>query len=381
MENVLIPHTFHRNFVVASAPSHTETVDGIVHEFYEDGVPAFLEYELGRLYRSIFSSLAQFRIRGGADNANVYIARSGDSVLSALLYRIEGPRAVVINQCFTLEEAEASRFTARLFERYPRLDTICFQAIDCRLQSPPYPMLLSRFGEDFVLQLPSTIEDYHGKLGKSTRSYVNRYLKKLYRTYPTFSFEVLDGEDVREADVDAVFEMNRVRMEERGLIYGFNADYPARTTKLLKETGLLCLAKIDGVICAGTVLYEVEGEYFLDVLSHQSKYHEVGLGTLCCYLSICECIRRGGKAYHFLWGYYDYKIRLGGVERTLFEVTFYRSRLSMLKHPMPVLKQAAKGRVQDLKRAIHDGIQQDKPYARLTGKLLAYCRRMRAGFS
>jgi hypothetical protein len=344
-------------------------------------MPAFLEYEIGRLYRSIFSSLPQFRIHGGADNASVYVARCEERILSALVYRIEGPKAVVVNQCFTLEDAESTRFANYMFKRFPHLDAICFQAVESRLLSPSYPVLLSRFGEDFVLQLPATVEDYHAHLGKSTRSYVNRYLKKLYRTYPSFSFEVCSGDDVREADVEAVFEMNRQRMAERGMSYGFSADYPARTAQLLRETGMLCIAKIDGIVCAGTVLYQVEGEYFLDVLSHKSEYNDAGLGTLCCYLSICECIRRGGKAYHFLWGRYDYKTRLGGVERTLFEVTLYRSRLSMIKRPLPVLKQAAKGRLLDMKKSIREGMQRDGLFARIAGRLLGYCRRMRASFS
>jgi hypothetical protein len=378
VENVLRPRFLPHDFALTSVPNHTEALGDIVHESYEGGMPAFLEHELGRLYRSIFSSLPQFRIRGGADNASVYVARSEERILSALIYRIEGSTAVVANQCFTLGDAEAARFANYMFKRFPQLDTICFKAVESRLHSPSYPMLLSRFSEDFVLELPATVEDYHAHLGKSTRSYVNRYLKKLSRNYPGFSFEVCCGEEVREADVAVVFEMNRQRMEERGMPYGFSADYPARTTQLLRETGLLCLAKVDGVICAGTVLYQVEGEYFLDVLSHKSEYNDVGMGTLCCYLSICECIRRGGKAYHFLWGRYDYKTRLGGVERTLSEVTLYRSRLSMIKRPVPVLRQTAKGRLRDMKKAIHERMQQEGVFARVAGRLLAYYRRMRS---
>src|SRR5690606_22906735 len=90
-------------------------------------------------------------------------------------------------------------------------------------------------------------------------------------------------------------------------------------------------------------------EYYLDVLSHDSEFSDIGLGTLCCYLSVCECIRRGGRVYHFLWGRYDYKLRLGGVERPLFDVTLYRSRLPMMLRPVPVIKQAAKGHLYQMK--------------------------------
>ena len=177
-----------------------------------------------------------------------------------------------------------------------------------------FPVHICWCSEDFVLGLLTTVEEYYSQLGKSTRNYINRYLNETKRNFPGFTFEAFTGNDIREEDVAAIFEMHHARMTERGLAYGYSEGYPARATQLLRETGLLCVVKIDGKVCAGTILYCVEGEYFLEALSHRSEYNDVGLGTLCCYLSICECIRQDGKIYHFLWGRYDYKLRLGGVE-------------------------------------------------------------------
>ena len=378
MENTLRSLPSNHAFVLAPVPDHTETMDDVVLESYDEGVPDFLEYELGRLYRSVFCSLTQFRIHGGAENASVYVAHAGGHIRSILLYRIEGRKVVVINQCFTLEDAELARFAAYIFQRFSHVDAISFRVIDCQVRNSAYPVQAHRCSEDFVLALPRTVEEYHSSLGKSTRSYVNRYLNKLRRTHPSFTFEVHSGESICQQDVEAVFLMNRQRMAERGMSYGYDAGYPARTTQLLRETGLLCLAKIDGSICAGTILYEVEGEYYLDVLSHKSEYSDLGLGTLCCYLSIGECIRRGGKVYHFLWGRYDYKLRLGGVERPLSEATFYRSRLHMLMHPLPVLKHAAKGRLLQMKRTMYEMAERDQMLGRVGVKLLQRLRRTRA---
>lgn len=377
MDIALSTDSSHTAFDLTPTPDHVEMLDDIVLETYEDGIPDFLKAELGRLYRSIFSSLPQFRIHGGADRAVTFVARSGPRILSVLIYRIEGRKAVVVNQCFTLSDEEVSRFVRYIFRRYPAVDAVGFNFVENRLHGLPYPMLAHRCSEDFVLKLPESIDAYRAMLGKSTRNYVNRYLNKLKRDYPEHSFEILSGDQICEEDVFAVFEMNRVRMAERGLVYGFAPDYPARTTRLLRQTGMLCLLRINGSICAGTILYCVDGEVYLDVLSHKSEYREVGLGTLCCYLSICECLRRNAKVFHFLWGRYDYKLRLGGIERHLCEVTIYRSSLGMLLRPLPVLKQAARGRLYAARIWYQQFSEDEKPGSRLIGKILDGMRRRR----
>lgn len=349
MEIALSPISSPHALVLAPAPDYVESLDDVILESYEEGIPDFLELELGRLYRSIFSSLPQFRIHGGAEYATTYVARAGSCILSVLIYRIEGRRAVVSNQCFTLHSEEIIRFMRYIFKRYPSVDAVSFRAVDNQLHSLPYPAQTYRCNEDYVLRLPDSVDAYHAQLGKSTRSYVNRYMNKLKRQYPGYSFEALTGDAICQEDVVAIFELNRARMGERGTTYGFAEDYPAKTTRLLKQVGLLCVLRIDGRICAGTILYCVHGEYFLDVLSHDSEFNDIGLGTLCCYLSICECIRRDGKVYHFLWGRYDYKLRLGGIERPLSDVSIYRSRLSMALRPVPVIGQAVKGQLYRMK--------------------------------
>ena len=307
----------------------------------------------------------------------MYVARTSSQVLSALLYRIERSEVVVINECTTLEDKEVSRFTNFIFKRFPDIDVIRFHAVDAQIDSLAFPVQLYRCSEDFVLGLPATVEEYYSQLGKSTRSYINRYLNKIKRNFPSFTFEAFTGNDIREEDVSAVFEMNRARMAERGIVYGYSANYPSRALQLLRDTGLLCVVKIDGKICAGTILYCVEGEYFLESLSHRSEYNDVGLGTLCCYLSICECIRRRGKVYHFLWGRYDYKLRLGGVERPLSNVMVYRSRTRMLKHSSTALKLAAKGCVYQMKMWVQVAAEQGHPLARFVDNTYWRFRRMR----
>lgn len=99
---------------------------------------------------------------------------------------------------------------------------------------------------------------------------------------------------------------------------------------------MLSLLRLDGRICAGTINFRAGDNYFLEVIAHDPAYNDYRLGTLCCYLTICECIAREGKEYHFLWGAHDYKFRLLGVQRELDHLTIYRSRRHALLYPRTV---------------------------------------------
>jgi hypothetical protein len=373
------PLSFTDATALAPVPCHRESIDNSIAECYEREIPAFVDGEMRRLYRSIYSSLPQFRIHGGAENASVYVARQSTRVSCVLLYHVNGREVGVVNQCVSLEQKEISRFADFIFRRLPGTDTIRFHVIDVALQSPAYPMQVSQCSEDFVLDLPASTDAYYSRLGKSTRSYINRYLNKAKRGYPSFTFEAFAGSDIRTEDVRAIFEMNRVRMAERGFKYAHREDYPECTMPLLEQVGLLCAIRIDGEVCAGTILYCIEGEYYLEVLSHKADFNELGLGTLCCYLSICECIRREGKAYHFLWGRYDYKTRLGGMERPLSDVVIYRSRLHLLKYAVPALKRAARGMLYRAKTWVQVAAEKEQPIACFLSRVIRQWKSLRNG--
>lgn len=358
------PLNFLEALALAPDATHRESFNGYIYECYENEIPDFVDSELERLYRSRFSSLAHFNIHGGIENASVYVARNSSKALSVLLYRTVGREVEVINQCITLAEWEISCFTEFIFRNLPNVDAVRFSAIEVKTRSLPFPVQIYQCNEDFVLNLPSSVEAYFSCLGKSTRSYINRYKNKAKRNHPSFTFEAYSGTDIKESDVGAIFEMNRSRMAERGYEFGYSEDYPTRTLPLLREIGLLCLVRIEGQICAGTIQYCVGGEYFLEVISHKTEYNDIGLGTLCCYLSICECIRREGKAYHFLWGRYDYKTRLGGVARPLSNVVVYRSRIRLLVHFLPALKRAVKGNMYRSKQGIKTALANNQSIAR-----------------
>lgn len=304
---------------------------------HENDVPAFIGPALERLYGNLFSSLTYYRAFGGADNASTYVVRDGKTIVCAWLFRRYRNSVRVINEGIHVDQDDVTRFVSYIFSCYPKVSVISFHAVRPNMVELPMPYQRFNCLEDMVLSLPGNADAYTAGLGRSTRSYIHRYLNKLRRDFPSFSFRVASGAEVTEEDIRSIIGFNRARMAMKGKESINDEDTTRRIIGLARECGLVGMIMLDGRICAGSVNYRVGDNYFLETLSHDPDYDDYRLGTLCCYLTICECIARGGHEYHFLWGQDDYKARLLGVQRDLDDLVIYRSHWHMLLYGKLVL--------------------------------------------
>jgi hypothetical protein len=139
--------------------------------------------------------------------------------------------------------------------------------------------------------------------------------------------------------------------------------------RLLKEAGTIGTITIGGRIAAGVINTQVGDHYFMDIIGHDSAYDDYRLGTLCCYMTVCDCIERGGREFHFMWGRYDYKFRLQGKQRDLDQITIYRSFFGVLRNPSLVLKNALRRRMRLASLWINDPAHQERRIVRTLFRL------------
>jgi hypothetical protein len=310
---------------------------GLRAELYS-GLPIFAETHMERLYGNIYASPKQWRITGAlSDRTGCYVEHEDNTMSAVIAFERQGTQVRVLNEGHRFPQALLQRFADRLFHDDTSISLISLHAI--QLDTPTsYPALAYECLEDIVLDLPATEEVYFGRLGGSTRSYIKRYMNKLRKTFPGMQHQVMTGSDILESDIRSVVALNKERMEGKGKVAGIDDAELQRIITLAKECGLLNVIRIDGRIIAGTINFQAGDNYFLEVIAHDPVYNDFRVGTLCCYLTICECIKRGGREYHFLWGPHDYKSRLLGVERRLCHITLYRSHRALLSHPVVALK-------------------------------------------
>jgi CelD/BcsL family acetyltransferase involved in cellulose biosynthesis len=163
----------------------------------------------------------------------------------------------------------------------------------------------------------------------------------------------LDG-DIDEQHVRDIIALNRARMAAKNKSSDMDAAEAARLLRLVRQGGLVSVMLLDGRVAAGTVCSRVGANYFMHVNAHDPAYDDARLGKLCCFMTICDCIGRGGKEFHFMWGRFEYKYQFLGVQQDFNELIVYRSYARMLRHAASALRTAFDGYAREWKFRLLD---------------------------
>lgn len=311
---------------------------------YENAVPAFVEPALETLYEHVFSSLPQFRIYNGIDgNTHTYVARDRGRTTAVLLFRCEGRRAKVLNEQIAMTSSTIERFARYVFEKYPNIDTITFPAIRSDSRRLVLPCQEFYRTEDIVLRLPATADDYLAKLGKATRKNMKYHGNRLKRNYPDLQYQACVDDQIVAQHVRDIIELNRARMATKNKTSEIDDAESERLIRLVRQSGFVTVMLHAGRVVAGTVCSRVGANYFMHINAHDPAYDDARLGKLCCFMTINDCIARGGKEFHFMWGRFEYKYLLLGVQQDFNELILYRSRAHMLLNGGSALRTAFKG--------------------------------------
>jgi len=324
--------------------------DDVTISCHINAIPASVEPELDRIYGHNHSSLPFFRIFcDAADEVSTYVVRRGAAARVILLFRVNRGVAQVLNQMIRIEHAEVLRFARYVFEHFGSVWAINFRAVQTDLQDLPFPFQRHNSQERFPVALPATPEEYTKRLGRSTRDAIKRYRKKLLEDFPSFSCRFYVNEEIDEQDVHAIIDLSAARIASKNKRFGIAAAERTRIIGLAKLRGFVCVIRINGRVCAGTVNFRVGNAYFLEVIAHDPAYNDYRLGTICCYMTLCECIARGGIKYDFGGGRNHYKVKFLGVQQDMERVEIYRSRKYLALKGARVGKTFVDGYVRRLK--------------------------------
>ena len=358
------------------APVSMQRFDVISVACYRDEIPAFAQAELTRLYGCEYASLEHWRIYGGAEGASTYVERDGNGIVNVLLFRIE---ALVLNEMIAVDAAMTERFARYLFASHPELQAIAFNAIRPAFEHLSFPYQCIEHSEDIVIPLPATRDEYLARFGKATRKNLRQHLNRAERGLPSLRFEVYAGEDVREEDLRAIVALNHARMELQHRVSYLDEAETLRLLRLVKECGFISVIRVEGRICAGAIYARFGDNFFSQVNAHDPAYDEWRLGILSCYLTICDCIARGGREFHLLWGRLPYKYMMQGVQVDLARLTIYRSRMALLRHAVPVMRNLGFAALRAAKYWLLAPERENQPVLRTLVRLLRRWRITAAG--
>lgn len=310
---------------------------------HENSVPEDASRTLDRLYGSIYSSLDHFQVGKELDDVSTWVSRRSGEVRSLLLYRRVDRRVHVLNQLVCLDADELQQFAATLFERDASLSAIVLTAVKTDSRRLRFPVQRYIFTEDIVADLPATSERFMASLGRNMRETVNRHMRRLQRAHPTFRFESRIDGDIDAAGARELFRLHQARMITKNKQSDIDEAEFGRILAVLRRRGLMTIASIDGRICGGLMCWRAGSEYFMRIIAHDPAWDDYRLGTLCCWLTMKQCIAMGGTRFHFLFGRNEYKYRFLGVGRPYDMLVIYRSRTAMLRNAASACRTAWQG--------------------------------------
>jgi hypothetical protein len=344
---------------------------------YENEVPFFAECELDRLYGNFFSTVAQFKVYERIENASTYVVRRKGMVVTVFVFCREMRTVRVINEGIKIEADDMYRFCRYIFDTYKEIEVVTFYAVQVFSGKFYYPSQRVNCLEDIVLALPCKTEEYLTSLGKATRKTIKNYMSKFKRNFPSFRNASYVKEEASEQHIREIIGFNRIRMSRKNKVSAFDEEATKRIVQMVKVCGLVTIATIDGKICAGSISYRVGDNYFMHVCAHDPVYDDYRLGILYCYLTICECIARGGKECHLLWGRQAYKFSLLGVQRDLDHVLVYRSRVHFVLNIGIACRATMKGKIRQVTLWLQEAKHQNGLGAQLVVKSWDMLKKLR----
>ncbi len=320
---------------------------GIVGQIHEYRVPLPVIDALDRLHGSLYASYRFQRLCEPSVPPHAWVGYRSDEIIGALLFHIDADRVRVMTEMFKLDDEIAVAFCCDVFDRYPFVNEIDFNAIS--LPSGLRWLISQRFAfsENYVLDLPVSVDQYEQSLGKSTRKTLRGYGNRLRRDHPDFKWRCSSASALsRHAQrtlVRQLQDFKRASMAVRGKQAQADTRETAQLLMMAAECGMFGLCTIEGKLCAGSLALKIGDNYVMLLCAADPAFSGYRLGLLACYWSLCDCIREGALQCHLLWGRYRYKEQLLAKPVSLHRLRVYRSRWQMLCNPFGVACMAGRG--------------------------------------
>ena len=339
------------------AIDETLPVENSAERIYPDGIPAFAEHSLDRLYGSLYASMPQLQ-RNRPAQVNTYAAWRDDELSALLLYCEDGAQIRVMNEGMHVPPEELNRFATTLFARHDKISVIRLHALsvsDVRLQHPSVCMAVT---EDIVIDLPDTESDYLAQLGKSSRKSLRQNFSRAQQALPGLHHVVIAGDTISDSLVDQIIGFNHARMAGKQRTSAIDTEARAHLMYLLRSRGWVGIIRTDEGICAGTLACRFGDDVYSMVNAHDPLFDDYGMGNLSRYLMITASIRAGVRRFHMLGGQFSTKRHSLAHRQTLCEVRLYRSRLGMLRDAFSLLSLTRDAAVYRLRTLLEDARMQ-----------------------
>ncbi len=322
------------------APAVLAEDTGLAAEFHRWPLPGYLWPALHQRYQSIFCSEPHLRVHGSlGPDIQAWVARREGRIAEIMLFRIQGRVVRIINEMHGIDAGVLVAFYQNLSRVYPRVDAIQLHAIRIHGDCQYLWCMQTEFSEDYLLQLPASVDEWQAGLSSRTREKLRYQQRRSRRKQSDLRFRQVHAGDISDAQFDRILHLSRLRMQGKGRPFNLDEDERRSLRSIMQECGELSVIEIGDEIVAGLLCTKLGKSVFMHVIAHDPRHDDLRLGFLCCAMTIEAAIEHGITHFHFLWGYYDYKVRLGGERKPLYQAVLFKSWLHGMSHPLMLARQ------------------------------------------
>jgi hypothetical protein len=311
-----------------------------------------LNDSVDRLYKNVFCSAVRATGRHDTRSASAFIIEANQVIEQIILFSRKGRALTVLNELATLPQGALHQFAQYVFTNLHEIDFINFPSVCTGSIDTRFPMQRHNSTEDIVATLPETVEAYLGALSKNTREGIRRYQKRITRNHPEIEYHFYERDQVPLSELLEIIELSRARIRQKRQIPAHTEETIADLQRMVSKYGVTLVATRNGKVCAGVICTRVHEHLFMHVVAHDPALDDLRLGKICCFLSICDAIKRGCKEYHMLSGEYDYKYQFLGKRKDYEHITLYRSLSSIILNPQRYLKNEIRGKGRRFKQIL-----------------------------
>ena len=287
------------------------------------GLPLEFESFLLEKYDSYKTTCRYLEIYFPTCDINHMLVYDDDKFVELLIFANRGDTTTCFNLFVDFDHHIVTRFTELIFVTYPFVRRVKFNASykDLGLKKS---FLFSK-ANDYIVDLPSTVDDYYMQLGSTTRKHIKNYKSRLLRDSPQAIFQLKNGAEIDDNIIDRIIQLNVERMKYKGIVPGLSSDENAKIHAFSQYYGRVAYIEIDGEIIAGCIAYVLNKRLFLHIIAHDNNHSKYNVGQLCLFYLIQSAIESQLSTFHFLWGDNEYKMRFGAKPHALFSYFIYRS--------------------------------------------------------
>lgn len=304
------------------------------YECFFGEISSKIENELIELYEMPINTIKFIKQFTDETVLNCFAIYNENTLIHLIVFKIDQhfKTVYVLNKLFEFDIKYLKLFSNYIFNAIPKIDKIKINYLFNPILQSKYLFCVCKTDvEDYILKLPSSNAEYIAQLTTNMRRHTKNYISKIERTFGSYSFRVIEKEDVSDNIIIKIVEMNHLRMNSKKIISGIDSIYTENIIRFVKIHGLVSVLEINNEIVAGLILYTVKNNYVVETLSSNPEYNQFNVGHTCLYMTINECINRKGNEFHLLWGNNPYKKRFLAERVQLYTVTVFRTKIAKLK--------------------------------------------------